>query len=74
VSLQNYKWQHAGAKLAICPAGVEGHQAGPRAVITASIMSLNIAGVNLAVLTLTAKLPNLNLLYQLLAQARPRMM
>ena len=58
----------------MCPASVEGHQAGPGAVITASIMSLNIAGVNLAVLTLTAKLPNLNLLYQLLAQARPRMM
>ena len=43
---KKYNWQCASAKLAICTTRVEVHQAEPRAVATACIMSSCIAGEN----------------------------
>ena len=61
---KKYNWQQASAELAICTARVEEHHAGSRALLHALRhyalrVKIMLADFNLAVSTLTTKLPNL---------------
>ena len=61
MSSQIYKkqnWQRASAELATCTAHVEGCRTGPRALLHA-LCHYALSMINLAVLTSTAKPPNL---------------